>query len=153
MTSYFLKKILFTLERGERREKKRDRNINVWLPLTLPPMGTWPVTQAGALTGNRTSDPLVRRPVLSPLSHTSQGQHPIVSYSDGLVVYLSVHTSMHLSIHASICLSVHLFILPSVCPSIHPSIIHLSIYLSTQLMFVEHFLCTGPWVIPDLSCP
>ena len=26
------------------------------------------------LTGNRTCDPLVRRPVLSPLSHTSQGK-------------------------------------------------------------------------------
>ena len=30
-------------------------------------------TQACALTGNGTSDPLVHRPVLSPLSHTSQG--------------------------------------------------------------------------------
>ena len=30
-------------------------------------------TQACALTGNRTGDPLVFRPVLSPLSHTSQG--------------------------------------------------------------------------------
>ena len=38
-----------------------------------PPPGTWPATQACALTGNWTSDPLVRRPALSPLSHTSQG--------------------------------------------------------------------------------
>ena len=34
---------------------------------------TCPETQAGALTGNRTSNPLVRRPAHNPLSHTSQG--------------------------------------------------------------------------------
>ena len=38
-----------------------------------PLPGTWPATQACALTGNRTRDPLVLRLVLSPLSHTSQG--------------------------------------------------------------------------------
>ena len=36
---------------------------------------TWPATQACALTGNQTGDPLVRRPALSPLSHTSQGNN------------------------------------------------------------------------------
>ena len=41
-----------------------------------PLLGTWPATQACALTGNRTSDPLVRRPVLNPLSHSSQGRNP-----------------------------------------------------------------------------
>ena len=55
------------------REKDRERNINVWLPLVCPLLGTWPATQACALTGNGTSDPLVRRLVLNPLSHTSQG--------------------------------------------------------------------------------
>ena len=45
----------------------------MWLPLVPTPLGTWPTTQACALTGNRTSEPLVRRPALSPLSHTSQG--------------------------------------------------------------------------------
>ena len=39
----------------------------------MPPTGTQLATQACALTGNWTSDPLVHRPVLSPLSHTSQG--------------------------------------------------------------------------------
>ena len=24
------------------RERERERNINVWLPLTWPPLGTWP---------------------------------------------------------------------------------------------------------------
>ena len=61
--------IYLSLERGEGRE----RNINVWLPLTWPLQGTWPATQACALTRNWTGDPLVRRPALSPLSHTSQG--------------------------------------------------------------------------------
>ena len=44
-------------ERGEGREKERERNINVWLPLMCPQLGTWPATQACALTGNRTGDP------------------------------------------------------------------------------------------------
>ena len=55
------------------REGKRERNINVWLPLEHPLPGTWPITQACALTGNWTSNPLVLRPVLNPLSHASQG--------------------------------------------------------------------------------
>ena len=33
------------LERGEGREKDRERNITVWLPLMWPPLGTWPATQ------------------------------------------------------------------------------------------------------------
>ena len=46
-----------------------------WLPLACPPLGTWPATQACTLTGNRTGDPLVGRPALSPLSHTSRGSY------------------------------------------------------------------------------
>ena len=37
--------------------------------LCAPYRGTWPATQACALTGNRTNDPLVHRLALSPLSH------------------------------------------------------------------------------------
>ena len=39
---FFLKKILFIyfLEIGEGREEDRERNINVWLPLTYPLLGT-----------------------------------------------------------------------------------------------------------------
>ena len=55
----------------ERREG-RERNINVWLPLMHPLLGTWPTTQAWALTGNQTIDPLVSRPALNLLGHTSQ---------------------------------------------------------------------------------
>ena len=49
---YFKDLISFLLERGEGREIERERNINVWLPLTHPSLGTWPTTQACALTGN-----------------------------------------------------------------------------------------------------
>ena len=59
--------------REEGREKERERNVNVWLPLVCPQLGTWPTTQACALTRNRTHDPLFHRLVLNPLSHTSQG--------------------------------------------------------------------------------
>ena len=30
-------------------EKERERNINVWMPLTWPALGTWPAIQACAL--------------------------------------------------------------------------------------------------------
>ena len=66
---YFFKRFL---ERGEGREKARTRNISVWLPLVHPQLGTWRTTQACALTGNRTSNPLVLRLALNPLNHTSQ---------------------------------------------------------------------------------
>ena len=61
------------LERREGREKGK-RNVNVWLPLACPLLGTWPATQACALTGNRTNDPLVCRLALNPLSHISQAR-------------------------------------------------------------------------------
>ena len=67
---FFFKIYLFTCREGK---GGREENINVWLPLTCPLLGTWPATQAFALTGNWTNDPLVRRPVLNPLSYTSQG--------------------------------------------------------------------------------
>ena len=44
--------IYLFLEKAEGKEKERKRNINVWLPLTHPQLGTWPTTQACALTGN-----------------------------------------------------------------------------------------------------
>ena len=52
-------------------ERKKKRNVNVWLPPKYPLLGTWPAPQLCALTGNQTGDPLVHRPVLNPLSHTS----------------------------------------------------------------------------------
>ena len=63
--------IYLYLEKGEGKGKEREININVWLPLMCPLLGTWPATQACALTGNQTSDPLVHRLVLNSLSQSS----------------------------------------------------------------------------------
>ena len=57
--------LFFFFREGE-REGERERNINVWLPLVRSLMAqnlgmTWPATQACSLTGNQTSNPLVRR--------------------------------------------------------------------------------------------
>ena len=49
-----------------------ERNIDQ-LPFTHPQLGTWPTIQACVLTGNGTSDLLVGRLALNPLSHPSQG--------------------------------------------------------------------------------
>ena len=71
----FLKDFIYSfLERGEEQENERERIINVWLPLVCPVPGAFPATQACALTGNRTCDPLASRLGLNPLSHTSQDQ-------------------------------------------------------------------------------
>ena len=64
---------LFIFREGGRREKERERNISVWVPLVHPLLGTWPSTQACALTGNQTGDPSVHRPTLNPQSYSSQG--------------------------------------------------------------------------------
>ena len=70
---FFLDFIYLSLERGEGRRKERERNTNVWLPLVHPLWRAWLRTKTYALTGNQTSDPLVLRPPLNPLSHSSQG--------------------------------------------------------------------------------
>ena len=62
--------IYLFLEREEGRKKGREKHQWASRP---SPTGTWPSTQAGALPGNRTSDHLICRPALNPLSHTSQG--------------------------------------------------------------------------------
>ena len=58
----------FFLEGG--REGERERNISVWLLLTPPQLGTWPTTQACALTRNGSFALLYHAHLLS---HTSQG--------------------------------------------------------------------------------
>ena len=43
--SLFFKDFIYLfVERGEGKEIERERNINVWLPLAWPPLGTWPAT-------------------------------------------------------------------------------------------------------------
>ena len=61
---FFLKIFFLLLERG--REGEGERNTSVWLPLPRPPPGTWPATQACALSGNRTHDPVVCRLAFNP---------------------------------------------------------------------------------------
>ena len=46
---FLIFKRFYLLERGERKEKERERNISVWLPLVRPLRGAWPTTQAYAL--------------------------------------------------------------------------------------------------------
>ena len=55
-----------------------------------PQPGTWQATQACVLTGNQTGDPLVCRPALSPLSHTSQGYSQSFNYLKIRVALITV---------------------------------------------------------------
>ena len=58
---------LFTFrERGREREREGEKYQCV------RETSIWPASQARVLTGNRTSNLLVCRPALNPLSHTSQ---------------------------------------------------------------------------------
>ena len=69
----FLKDSIYLfLERWEGREKERERNINVRLPLARPLLGTWPATQAHALDWESNQQPFGLQAALNPLSHTSQ---------------------------------------------------------------------------------
>ena len=79
---YFKKRYYLFIFREGKGGRKRGRETSMcgWLPLACPALGTWPTTQACALTGNRTSDLLGCRPVLNPWSHTSQG-HTVKYYS------------------------------------------------------------------------
>ena len=69
---------------------KRERNINVRLPLTCLLLRTWPTTQACALTGNRTGDLLVCRPELNPLGYTSRGWNLLFTVPSHLHLLLCV---------------------------------------------------------------
>ena len=61
------------LETKEGRKREGEKHQCVVASRVPPPLGTWPATQACALTGNQTGDTLVHRPAPNPLSHTSQG--------------------------------------------------------------------------------
>ena len=58
---FFKDFIYLFLDRGEGWEKERERNINVWLPLTHPLLGAWPATQACALGSPLGIDPATLR--------------------------------------------------------------------------------------------
>ena len=57
----------------EREGEKHVKDTSFGWLSHAPYWRSWPATQACALTGNRTSDLLIHRLVLKPLSHTSQG--------------------------------------------------------------------------------
>ena len=54
-------------------EGKEGKKTSIYDCLVHPQLGTQPTTQAYALTGNWTVSPLVRRPILNPLSYASRG--------------------------------------------------------------------------------
>ena len=93
----FFNFIYLFLERGEGREKKRERNTNVWLPLAHPLLETCSTTQACASAGNGSGDPLVCRLALNPLSHTSQSQFLIFyepKKKERIVLYTTLQGKM-----------------------------------------------------------
>ena len=124
----FLKIFYLFLERGEGREKERDRNINVWLPLTCHLLGTWPTTQACALTGNQTRDLLVHRSALNPLNHTSRGcfiKKSFINYAITIIPFFpplflsALHSFSHqqsLSLFSSCPWVIHISSLASLFP-------------------------------------
>ena len=82
------------LERGEGREKERERNVNAWLPIASLLLETWPATQACALTGNQTGNPLVLRPAFNLQSHPARAvslQNETHSYTDSSVTFLDTY--------------------------------------------------------------
>ena len=71
----FLRFYLFIFRQRGGREKEKERNINVWLPLTRPLWGPRLQPRHVPWLGTEPAT-LVCRPALNPLSHTSQGSQP-----------------------------------------------------------------------------
>ena len=71
--SFFFLKILFIFRERGREGEREGKKHQCMVASHTPHLWTWPTTQACALTGNWTINPLVQRPALSPLSYTSQG--------------------------------------------------------------------------------
>ena len=91
---FFLRLYLFIFrQRGREGERDREKH-QCMVASRMSHMGNWPATQACDLTGNRTSNPLLHRPVLNPLSYTSQGLKSIF-YS---VITMMVPSSLWLKI-------------------------------------------------------
>ena len=84
---FFLKDFIYLFVEREGKEKEGERNINVWLPSARSILGTWPESQACALTGNQTNDPMLRRPALKPLSHTVHGPEAILMMTERPIRY------------------------------------------------------------------
>ena len=70
----FKKYFLIYFQREGNVGRNREKHQCVVASHVPPPQGTWPATQACALIGNWTGNPLVCRLALNPLSHTSQSE-------------------------------------------------------------------------------
>ena len=93
LSSIFFRFHLFIFrQRGREEDREREKHQCV-VASRVTPTGYWPKTQACALTGDPTSDPLVCKPVLNSLSHTSQ------TYLSPIFICLSIHPSTHPSVH------------------------------------------------------
>ena len=66
-----LKMYLFLFREREREGEREEEKHQCVVASHVPLLGTWSVTHARVLTGNRASDPLVPRLALNPLSHTN----------------------------------------------------------------------------------
>ena len=64
---------LFIFRQRGREGKTEGEKHQCVVASCTPSTGTWPTTQADALSGNWTGGPLVRWPALNPRSHSSQG--------------------------------------------------------------------------------
>ena len=64
---------LFIFRQRVRKGERKGEKHQCVVASHAPPTGDLACTQACALTGNRTSDPLVHKLALNPLSHISQG--------------------------------------------------------------------------------
>ena len=85
---FFLRFYLFIFREWGREGEREGEKHHVWLPLEQPLLGTRPTTQACALTANQTGNPLVCRPALNPLSHTSQGKTSVSKINTQLFLCL-----------------------------------------------------------------
>ena len=134
MFKYF---IYLFLDRREGKEKERERNINVWLPVVRRLLRICPATQTCALSGNWTCDPLVRRPVLDSLSHTSQGTSQFLSLGKNTGLYSKNHFWINRLIQFS-CLT-------TFCPSF--------IITNIQWIFTKYLLYVELYIIGLVSLP
>ena len=74
LVNYFLKDFIYLfIFRERRREGEREGGKQQCVVASLTLLGTWPATQACALTENWIHDHWFCRLALNPLSHTSQG--------------------------------------------------------------------------------
>ena len=129
MLLFFLFKdfIYLSFERGEGREDEREKNAceretSIRLPLARPQQGTWPTTQACALTRDRTSDLSSCGWLPNPLSHTSQSSH----------YYFSTDSIHHLQVLYLIRVGHHKSVFYSKCTGI---------FLSSALHSKQNYIC------------